>query len=45
MVDEPVLCVICLLPIEPGSGRYRTDEGDAHEDCYERKYGKPARPG
>ena len=33
-------CVICGRPIVPGSGRYRTEEGDVHEECYEKRYGK-----
>jgi len=46
-LDEggPLICAICHLPIEYGSGRYRTEAGDVHKECYERKYGKPARPG
>jgi len=45
MVGEPVICAICHLPIEEGSGRYRTEEGDVHQECYECKYDKRARPG
>jgi hypothetical protein len=41
MADEehgPVICAICKRPIPSGSGRYRTKEGDVHEECYrERK--------
>jgi hypothetical protein len=33
-------CAICGRPIVPGSGRYRTEEGDVHEECYEKRYGK-----
>jgi hypothetical protein len=34
--DEASVCVICKLPIAPGKGRFRTEEGDAHEECYRR---------
>ena len=37
MADEehgPVICAICKRPIPPGSGRFRTEEGDVHEECY-----------
>jgi hypothetical protein len=33
-------CAICGRPIVPGSGRYRTEEGDVHEECYQKRYGK-----
>ena len=32
--DEVSVCVICKRPIAPGKGRFRTAEGDAHEECY-----------
>jgi hypothetical protein len=38
--DEASVCVICKRPIAPGKGRFRTEEGDAHEECY--KQGKPS---
>jgi CheY-like chemotaxis protein len=31
---RPVICAICKRPIPPGSGRFRTEEGDVHEECY-----------
>jgi hypothetical protein len=34
--DEVSVCVICKRPIAPGEGRFRTEEGDAHEECYRR---------
>ena len=30
----PAICVICKRPIPPGRGRFRTEEGDVHEECY-----------
>jgi hypothetical protein len=33
-------CAICGRPIVPGSGRYRTEEGDVHEECYKKRYGR-----
>jgi hypothetical protein len=47
MADEahgPVICAICKRPIPPGSGRFRTEEGDVHEECYrERERRKKSR--
>jgi CheY-like chemotaxis protein len=43
MADEehdPVICAICKRPIPPGSGRYRTKEGDVHEECYREREGR-----
>ena len=34
--DEVSVCVICKRRIDPGKGRFRTEEGDAHEECYQR---------
>ena len=34
--DEVSVCLICKRPIAPGKGRFRTKEGDAHEECYRR---------
>ena len=28
----------CGRPIGPGSGGYRTEEGDVHEECYEKRH-------
>ena len=42
---SPAICVICKRPIPPGSGRFRTEEGDVHEECYrERREKSPLRP-
>jgi hypothetical protein len=38
--DEPSICVICKRPIAPGTGRFRTEKGDAHEECYRK--GRPS---
>ncbi len=38
--EPPTLCAICKRPILPGSGRYRTEEGDVHEECYQRRHGR-----
>ena len=32
--DAVSVCVICKRPIAPGKGRFRTEEGAAHEECY-----------
>jgi hypothetical protein len=34
--DEVSVCVICKRPIAPGEGRFCTEEGDAHKECYRR---------
>jgi hypothetical protein len=34
--DEVSVCIICKRPIDPGAGRFRTEKGDAHEECYRR---------
>lgn len=34
--DEVTVCVICKRPIDAGKGRFRTEKGDAHEECYKR---------
>jgi hypothetical protein len=34
--DEVSVCVICKRPIDPGAGRFRTEKGDAHDECYRR---------
>jgi len=34
--EEVTVCVICKRPIDPGKGRFRTEKGDAHEECYRR---------
>jgi hypothetical protein len=39
--EPPILCAICQRPIPPGCGRYRTDKGDVHEECYQEQQGKP----
>jgi hypothetical protein len=43
--EEPrILCAICQRPIPPGRGRYRTEKGDVHEECYEEQQGQPKPP-
>jgi hypothetical protein len=31
------ICAICQKPILPGEGRYRTENGDTHTECFKRK--------
>jgi hypothetical protein len=33
-------CAICKRAILPGSGRYRTKDGDVHEECYQERHGR-----
>ena len=39
--DEVSICVIGKRPIDPGKGRFRTEEGDAHEECYKQDRSRP----
>jgi hypothetical protein len=39
--DPPILCAICQRPIPPGRGRYRTEQGDVYEECYQEQRDKP----
>ena len=39
--DPPIPCAICQRPIPPGGGRYRTEQGDVHEECYQEQRRKP----
>ena len=39
-VEQSNMCAICKRAILPGSGRYRTDEGDVHEECYQERHGR-----
>jgi len=34
--DNDTICVICKKPILLGEGRYRSDKGDTHTECYRR---------
>jgi hypothetical protein len=34
-MDDLIFCAVCQRPILPGQGRYRLEEGDVHEECYE----------
>ncbi len=38
--EPPTLCAICKRPILPGRGRYRTEEADVHEECYQGRHGR-----
>lgn len=39
-VEPSNTCAICKRPILPGSGRYRTEEGDVHEECCQERHGR-----
>jgi hypothetical protein len=39
-VEPSNTCAICKRTILPGSGRYRTEEGDVHEECYQERHGR-----
>ena len=39
-VEPSNTCAICKRAILPGSGRYRTEEGDVHEECYQERHGR-----
>jgi hypothetical protein len=41
--DPPILCAICQRPIPLGRGRYRTAQGDVHEECYQEQRDKRER--
>ena len=44
--EEPSnTCAICKRAVLPGGGRYRTEEGDVHEECGQEWHGRkpPAR--
>jgi hypothetical protein len=34
------ICFVCQKPLVPGKGRYRTEKGDAHIECYGRRQKK-----
>jgi len=38
--EPPTLCAFHKRPILPGRGRYRTEEGDVHEECYQGRHGR-----
>lgn len=38
--EPPTLCAFRKRPILPGRGRYRTEEGDVHEECYQGRHGR-----
>jgi hypothetical protein len=39
-VEPSNTCAICKRVILPGSGRYRTKDGDVHEECYQERHGR-----
>lgn len=39
-VEPSNTCAICKRAVLPGGGRYRTEEGDVHEECYQERHGR-----
>jgi len=40
-VEPPnMMFATCKRAILPGSGQYRTEDGDVHEECYQERHGR-----